>query len=94
MSRATQTDLTMFICMQKSKEKHMVVLMATVINMLLDMPDLVKLKCGAEFDTIVTVSTEVFLYLTLENNWDNWLYNFISDSTMMIMMQCNFYYDD
>eukprot|EP00543_Licmophora_paradoxa_P000915 CAMPEP_0202441134 /NCGR_PEP_ID=MMETSP1360-20130828/462_1 /ASSEMBLY_ACC=CAM_ASM_000848 /TAXON_ID=515479 /ORGANISM="Licmophora paradoxa, Strain CCMP2313" /LENGTH=47 /DNA_ID= /DNA_START= /DNA_END= /DNA_ORIENTATION= len=47
----------------------MVVLMATVINVLLDMSDLVKLKCGAEFNTVVTVITEVFLYLTLENNW-------------------------
>ena len=86
MSKATQTDLTMLICMRKSKEKHMVVLMATVINVLLDMPDLVKLKCGAEFNTVVTVSTEVFLYLTLENNWDKWLYNFVSESIMKSMM--------
>ena len=83
MSKATQTDLTMLICMQRSKEKHMVVLMAKVINVSLDMPDLVKLKCGAEFNTVVTVSTEVFLYLTLENNWDKWLYNFVSDSKMI-----------
>ena len=82
MSKATQIDLTMFICMRKSKVKHMVVLMAILINVLLDMPDLVKLKCGAEFNTIVTVSTEVFLYLTLENNWDKWLYNFVSDLNM------------
>ena len=82
MNNATQTELTMYICMRKSKEKHMVVLMATVINVLLDMQDLVKLKCGAEFNTIVTVSTEVFLYLTLENNWDKWLYNFVSDLNM------------
>ena len=82
MNNATQTDLTTLICMRKSKEKHMVVLMATVINVLLDMQDLVKLKCGAEFNTILTVSTEVFLYLTLENNWDKWLYNFVSDLNM------------
>ena len=88
MSNATQTDLTMLICTRRSKEKHMVVLMATVINVLLDMPDLVKLKCGAEFNTVVTVSTEVFLYLILENNWDKWLYNFVSESTMRIMMRC------
>ena len=88
MSKATQKDLALFICMQRSKEKHMVVLIATVINVLLDMPDLVKLKCGAEFNTVVTVSTEVFLYLTLENNWNKWLYNFLIDSTMRSMIRC------
>ena len=88
MSRATQTDLTILICMRKSKEKHMVVLMVTVINVLLDMSDLVKLKCDAEFNTVVMVSTEVFLYLTLENNWDKWLYNFVSNLNRRIMMHC------
>jgi len=66
MSRASQTNLSTLICMCQSKDKHMVVLIATVINVLLDVSDL------------VSVNTEVFLSLMLENNWDKWLHKFYS----------------
>ena len=78
MSSVENIDITNIVCMCGAQERHCVAYLATMIPAVLDNDDYMCLKRNADFSDVVSVSAEVFLYLTLENNWDQWLYKFIS----------------
>ena len=78
MTSVENLDLTKIVCMRASTERYCVAFLATVVPALLQKDDYMRLKRDEDFSDVVSVSTEVFLYLILENNWEVWLYKFVS----------------
>ena len=73
--------------MRSSQERFCVSCLATVIPAVLHKNDYMRLMRNEDFSDVVSVSSEVFLYLILENNWERWLHYFVSK---MVWMYCNY----
>ena len=41
-------------------------------------------RCSVNISELLTVSNEVFLYFTVENNYNHWLNNYVSDTTKVM----------